>query len=88
MSLNNKLNFNFFTKKLISMNPVKFLRWLPLSLRQKYRQKRAEVVGNFLLSTNFFHNHMNEQLEIKYNGYVYEMYKYACTNPLSEFQYR
>lgn len=88
MALNNKLNFNFFTKKLISMNPVKFLRWLPLSLRQKYRQKRAEVVVNFLLSTNFFHNHMNEQLEIKYNGYVYEMYKHACTNPLSGLQYR
>lgn len=60
--------------------------WFPLPYQYKYDQYRADIVGKFLLSTNFFYNKMDESKEIKYLR-VYNAYKFPCGNPFSNLFY-
>jgi hypothetical protein len=58
------------------------LPWMP-----KYFQFRAEIVGNFLLSTGYFWNKMNETETVRYSGRIYTPYNYPCGNPFSNLFY-
>jgi len=53
-----------------------------LPYHTKYRRYRSEIVGFFLLSTNFFQNKMNSDKVIKYIS-LYDPYKTPCSNPFS-----
>lgn len=91
-----------FAKDATDLNPwgysttkIKFIaayskidfKMLPLPYKYKYKQYRADIVGRFLLSTNFFHNKMDETKEIKYMGAVHTPYNYTCYNPFSNMYY-
>lgn len=43
-------------------------------------------LSNFLLSTDFFTNKMDETMLVKYNG-LFHGYKKPCSNPFSHFYY-
>ncbi len=62
-------------------------QWLPLPFKYKYEQYRADIVGRFLLSTDFFINKMNESKDITYIGIIYSPYKTPCSNPFSAAYY-
>jgi hypothetical protein len=53
----------------------------------KYIRYRAEIVGNFLLSTDFFWNKLNITDQIKYSGRIFTPYSYPCGNPFSNRYY-
>ena len=52
----------------------------------KYNQYKGELVGDFLLSTDFFMNKMDTNKEINYMA-LYNPYKRACSNPFSNLYY-
>ena len=60
--------------------------WLPLPFSVKYKEYRSNIVGDFLLSTDFFLNSMDEQGIITYIGY-YEPYRRPCSSPFSNLYY-
>lgn len=53
----------------------------------KYRQYRNEIVGRFLLSTDFFIHNMESGREINYVRF-YNPYKMPCSNPFSSVYYQ
>lgn len=57
-----------------------------LPYRGKYLQYRGEIVGQFLHSTDYFYNRMDNSLEITYTGF-FNPYKVACANPFSSALY-
>jgi hypothetical protein len=57
-----------------------------LPYQYKYNQQKARIVGDFLLSTSFFYNKMDEKKEVKYNG-LYDPYMRPCANPFSDLIY-
>lgn len=59
---------------------------LPLPLKFDYFKYRTQIVSMFLLSTDFFHNKMNEQLPLTYTGF-YNPYKRPCSSPFSSVYY-
>lgn len=63
------------------------LLWPVLPMMPKYFQFRSEIVGNFLLSTGYFWNKMNEAEPIQYTGRIYTPYNYPCGNPFSNLFY-
>lgn len=63
-------------------------RWLNLPYKYKYEQYRADIVGRFLLSTNFFREGMDESKKIKYSGIIYTPYNFPCYNPFSSTYYK
>lgn len=63
-------------------------RWLPLPYKYKYEQYRADIVGRFLLSTNFFREGMDESKKITYSGMIYTPYNFPCYNPFSSNYYK
>lgn len=63
--------------------------WLGLEVlpyKIKYTQYRSQIVGAFLLSTDYFTNKMDPEREIQYTGF-YNPYKRACASPFSNFYY-
>lgn len=84
---NNALNISFPQRQLVCAYNAVPVKQLPLPFRKRYMQLRSDIVGNFLLSTNFFLNKMDEQQEIKYSGTVYKIYESSCVNPFSGFFY-
>lgn len=58
--------------------------YLPYKL--KYTQYRSKIVGTFLLSTNYFTNHMQDEQPVQYVSF-YNPYKNACASPFSNFYY-
>ena len=52
----------------------------------KYSRYRSEIVGSFLLSTDFFINKMTVEKEVKYLSF-YDPYKRPCNNPFSNVYY-
>jgi hypothetical protein len=52
----------------------------------KFVQLRAQIVGNFLLSTDFFTNKMDEQRDIQYVA-LFDPELRACQNPFSHMYY-
>lgn len=59
---------------------------IPLPFKYKYEQYRADIVGKFLLSTDFFYNKMDETKQITYLR-IYNPYKFPCGNPFSNLFY-
>ncbi|MFA0960568.1 hypothetical protein AB9P05_02050 [Roseivirga sp. BDSF3-8] len=57
-----------------------------LPYEHKYLQMRDDLVGKFLLSTDFFINKMNTTRTVKYLG-LYDPYSRPCTNPFSSVYY-
>ncbi len=63
--------------------------WLGLEVlpyKVKYNQYRSQVIGYFLLSTDYFTNKMNPNLPVNYIAF-YNPYKTACSSPFSNFHY-
>lgn len=54
--------------------------------RNKYEQYRSEIVGHFLLSTDFFSNKMNTDRTVKYVSF-YDPYFRPCSHPFSNLFY-
>ena len=48
---------------------------------------RMYLVRNFLLSSSFFQNKMDETKLVTYNGSVYNPFKTPCSNPFSHIYY-
>lgn len=63
-------------------------KYLPLPFKYKYKQFRAEIVGCFLLSTNFFKNKMDETMPIEFEVDIYNPYKMPCGSPFSATYYK
>lgn len=58
-----------------------------LPYRYKYEQYQNDIIANFLLSTDFFQNKMDETELIRYVG-LFHPYKRACSNPFSSIYYQ
>lgn len=54
--------------------------------RNKYEQYRSEIVGHFLLSTDFFSHKMDTSRVIKYESF-YDPYYRPCSHPFSNLFY-
>jgi hypothetical protein len=52
----------------------------------KYKIDRSRIVGDFLLSTDFFINKMDPKKPVKYVN-VYDPYQKPCSNPFSNLFY-
>jgi hypothetical protein len=63
-----------------------FLPNMNLPYQFKYNQAKARLVGDFLLSTDFFINKMDTKRKIKYIG-LYDPYLRPCANPFSNLYY-
>lgn len=61
--------------------------WAGFPYAYKYRQYRSEIVGDFLLSTDFFIHKMEEDRAVNYIA-LYNPYKRACSNPFSNLYYQ
>jgi len=86
---NNHWNKKFFDeKKRMFFRAYYLLDYLPIPLPYKYKyiQYRSEIVGDFLLSTDFFMNRMDTSKEVAYLG-LYNPYKRPCSNPFSNLYY-
>ena len=57
-----------------------------LPYRYKYEQYKSQIVGTFLLSTDFFYTGMDETKPVRYKG-LYQPYNNACSNPFSSLYY-
>lgn len=80
--------FDSYKWKFIYLNNLIETKWLPLPYKYKYTQYRAEIVGRFLLSTNFFKNKMDETEPILYEGVIYSPYQMPCGSPFSVNYYK
>ncbi|MBL6448899.1 hypothetical protein JMN32_21485 [Fulvivirga sp. 29W222] len=54
--------------------------------KYKYLQYRSDIVGDFLLSTDFFINKMDRDKTVTYIG-LYNPYLRPCSNPFSNLYY-
>lgn len=63
-----------------------FIPPLNLPYQFKYVQMKGRLVGDFLLSTDFFMNKMDEKRKINYLG-LYDPYLKPCGNPFSHIYY-
>lgn len=57
-----------------------------LPYNTKYKIDRSRIVGDFLLSTDFFTNKMDIKRPVKYIE-VYDPYQRPCSNPFSNLFY-
>ena len=76
--------YNFTKRGFIVAHTWLGLEVLPYKI--KYTQYRSQIVGAFLLSTDFFINKMDPEREINYLTF-YNPYKRACASPFSNFYY-
>lgn len=86
-SLQNPWGYSNVKIKFIALYDTVDYKYIPLPYKQKYYQYRADIVGRFLLSTNFFTNKMDESKDIIYAGIVYTPYNAPCYNPFSNLYY-
>lgn len=70
------IRFGYLAEKIFPSFPYKY----------KYLQYRSDIVGDFLLSTDFFANKMDNNRTIKYIG-LYNPYLRPCSNPFSNVFY-
>lgn len=82
-AVENPWGFSASKCKFISLYNSLNFKWFPLPYKYKYDQYRADIVGRFLLSTDFFINKMDESKNITYIGIIYSPYKTPCSNPFS-----
>lgn len=78
---------DFGWKKQLFVRIHHYFSWIPvLPGREKYRQYCDFFIQDFLLSTDFFLNKMDESRRVSYVA-LYEPYKRACSNPFSNLYY-
>lgn len=70
------MRFSYIADSVLPSFPYKY----------KFIQYRSDIVGDFLLSTNFFINKMDPKQEVKYMG-LYNPYLRPCSNPFSNLYY-
>lgn len=78
--------YNFAKKEFIRIHYFLDAPMVPMPYRSKYTQYRSEIVGHFLLSTNFFFNKMDTTKAIKYES-IYDPYFRPCSHPFSNLFY-
>lgn len=78
--------YNFAKKAFIRIHYMLDFPFLPIPYRNKYIQYRSEIVGHFLLSTNFFFDKMDTGKLIKYESF-YDPYFRPCSHPFSNLFY-
>lgn len=69
-----------------SVNKMKLRSYYLLKLNSTDSQLITKLTRNYIQSTDFFRNRMNESLPVKYIGF-YNPYKTPCANPFSAFYY-
>ena len=84
----NALNFSFANTQLISLYHTYSIEPFLFPFNKRYKRLCTDIVTNFLLSTDFFINRMDEQKNIKYTGAIYDIYRTACANPFSGLLYK
>ncbi len=79
---------DFGWKKQAFVNVFYFLEnpWIPLPGHQRFKLYSSFFVSDFLLSTDFFLNKMDEGRKVTYIA-LYEPYKRPCSNPFSNLFY-
>lgn len=85
---------NYYTNKNFGWGKQLFVRiyrfienpWITWPGKSKYDQYVTFFVNDFLLSTDFFYNKMNELETVNYTA-LYEPYKRPCSNPFSNLFY-
>ena len=79
---------NFGWKKQLFIRVFHFFDnpWIALPGKSRYEQYCTFVVSDFLLSTDFFLNKMDERKQVNYLA-LYEPYKRPCVNPFSNLFY-
>lgn len=60
--------------------------WFNLPYKTKNTIDRSKIVGDFLLSTDFFINKMDTSKPVKFIG-IYDPYQKPCCNPFSDLYY-
>ena len=78
--------FSTVKKGFIRFNYLVENRLFSLPYSNKYQQYKNQIVGWFLLSTDYFTNKMNDQEKISYVSF-YNPYKRACGIPFSNIYY-
>lgn len=78
--------FNFSKKEFIRAHYLLSNSLFTLPYYAKYIQYRSEIVGSFLLSTNFFENKMDTNKTISYRSF-YDPYFRPCAHPFSNLFY-
>lgn len=87
-ALHNPYHFSIAKIKMISLfSQLENIGIKGRPFYNKYKQYRSDMVGNFLLSTDFFWNKLSEKDEIKYSGRIFTPYNYPCGNPFSNRYY-
>lgn len=71
------VRFSFLVDAILPTFPYKY----------KYNQYRSDIIGDFLLSTDFFVNKMDTSKPVTYIG-LYNPYMRPCSNPFSNLYYR
>ncbi|MEX2335733.1 MAG: hypothetical protein WD555_00505 [Fulvivirga sp.] len=70
------IRFGFFADGILPSFPYRY----------KYMQYRSDIVGDFLLSTDFFLNKMDKHKTVNYIS-LYNPYSRPCSNPFSNLYY-
>ena len=85
---NNALNFSFAGTQMLCLYDIRSFQPFLQPLNKKYTRLCTDITANFLLSTDFFMNKMDEKKTITYSGSVYSVYRSACANPFSVLYYK
>ena len=88
VATNNALNLSFANTQLLCMYQMMGTENFLMPFNRKYNRLCTDITANFLLSTDFHLNKMDEQRAITYSGSIYNMYKGACRNPFSGLFYK
>ena len=82
----NPLRFKSSKEQFIKASYLLDYPFVPNPYKHKYQQFRSLLVGNFLLSTDFFINKMDVAKEVNYMG-IYNPHLRPCANPFSYLYY-
>jgi len=82
----NPLRFKSSKQQFIQASYIFDYPFVPNPYKHKYQQFRSLLIGNFLLSTDFFTNKMDLSKKINYVG-VYNPHLRPCANPFSYLYY-
>lgn len=77
--------YSFVKKAFITIHYILENRFVTMPYAAKYVQYKNQIVGQFLLSTDFFLNKMDANREINYNAF-YNPYKMPCGVPFSNYK--
>lgn len=76
--------FSFVKKVFITIHYILENRFIRMPYAAKYVQYKDQIIGQFLLSTDFFFNKMDVNREINYHTF-YNPYKAPCGVPFANY---